>query len=95
MLISMVQAWIAIARATAAHRRSSAEGSSTWKENIEWEGTIKTVVEPGKIWRVWYHATTWPARSDSLVEFRPGDRVKVTGRQGLTLSIEPWETNDK
>lgn len=78
MLLSIVQAWIAL---FAAQRFTVCK--------TEWEGKIETVVEQGKIWRVWYKATTWSARSDSSVEFHPGDWVKVIGRQGLTLFIEP------
>ena len=78
MLLSIIQAWIAL---------FAAQQSTVCK--TEWEGKIEPVVEQGKTWRVWYHATTWSARSDRSVEFHPGDWVKVIGRQGLTLFIEP------
>lgn len=80
MLLSLVQAWLA---------------SFTAQQPVvcktEWEGKVETIVEQGKIWWVWYNATSWSARSDSSVEFHPGDWVKVTGRQGSTLFIEPLE----
>ena len=82
MLLSIFQAWIA----------SFATQQPTVCK-VEWEGKIEAVMEQGKIWRVWYNATTWSARSDISVEFHPGDWVKVIGRQGLTLFIEPLENN--
>lgn len=82
MLISMVQAWIAL------FATQQATGCKP-----EWEGKIETVVEQGKTWRVRHNATTWSARSDSAADFRPGDWVRVIGRQGLTLFIEPLQEN--
>lgn len=82
MLLTIVQAWIA-----------SFKLQQPTVSKTEWEGKIEAVVEQGKIWRVWYDATTWTARSNGSTEFHPGDWVKVVGREDLTLLIEPWENN--
>lgn len=65
----------------------------SWHEQSlsEWEGKVDEIVEPGKRWRVKHQATLWFARSHQLVNLSPGDGVKVVGRKGLILFIEPIE----
>lgn len=58
------------------------------------EGRIARVIEPNKIWQVWYKATYWSARSRTTANFRPGDLVRVVEREGLVLFIEPLDTED-
>lgn len=67
----------------------------TWQAGaleVKRDGKVDTVVEQGKAWRVKYHSTVWPARSTTWICLSPGDEVKVVGREGLVLSIEPLET---
>jgi membrane protein implicated in regulation of membrane protease activity len=59
------------------------------------EGTIASVIEPGKIWQVWHRASYWYARSHKQANFRPGERVRVVEQQDLLLFIEPLETDDQ
>lgn len=84
MILSIVQSWLA---SFAVQQPTACKA--------EWEGKVKAVVEPGKIWWVWHNATAWSARSHTSADFRPGDWVKVIDRQGSTLIIEPWEPSQQ
>ena len=44
--------------------------------------------DPG---RVWIHSESWLARADRPL--RPGERVRVVGRAGLTLLVQPLDSN--
>lgn len=57
------------------------------------EGKIARVLEPGKKWQVQYASTFWSAQTHSLADLQPGDWVKVIGRQGIILLIEPIDTD--
>ncbi|MGA7935850.1 MAG: hypothetical protein WCA35_20025, partial [Kovacikia sp.] len=46
------------------------------------EGKISRVIEPNRIWQVWYQATYWSARSHIPANFRPGDLVRVVKQEG-------------
>lgn len=50
---------------------------------------IVTTVEGEKLQRVHYQATEWNARSCCPAAFAVGDRVRVIGRDNITLIIEP------
>jgi membrane protein implicated in regulation of membrane protease activity len=58
------------------------------------EGKITEVIEPGRKWQVRHQATFWLARSHSSTNFCPGDLVRIVKREGLTLFIEPLETEE-
>lgn len=55
------------------------------------EGKIDEIIEEGKIWRVRYLATYWFARSGKEIDIDVGDYIKVVGRKGLVLWIEPLD----
>jgi membrane protein implicated in regulation of membrane protease activity len=55
----------------------------------EYEGKIDKIIESGKVWRVYHKATFWFARSQRSVNFHIGDFVRVVGRRGTVLLIEP------
>jgi membrane protein implicated in regulation of membrane protease activity len=63
--------------------------------SFDQEGKIDKVIEPGRVWRVAHKATFWFARSHADANFRPGDWVKVVGREGIVLLIEPMEDDEK
>ena len=53
------------------------------------EAVIDRVVHPGKEWRVRYQASFWKARAAGPhLDLEPGDRVRVVGRQNLSLLIQ-------
>lgn len=58
------------------------------------EGKVDKVIETGKIWRVRYLATYWAARSHQKIHLTAGDYIRVVGRKGLVLLIEPLEKQD-
>jgi membrane protein implicated in regulation of membrane protease activity len=53
------------------------------------QGEVIKVVRPEKEWRVRFQATDWTARSLNPLVLHPGDRVRVTNIQNITLWIEP------
>jgi membrane protein implicated in regulation of membrane protease activity len=57
------------------------------------EGKIARVLEPGKKWQVQYASTLWSAQTPALAHLKPGDWVKVIGRQGIILLIEPIDND--
>lgn len=57
------------------------------------EGKIARVLEPGKKWQVQYASTFWSAQTRGLTNLQPGDWVKVIGRQGIILLIEPIDND--
>ena len=58
------------------------------------EGRIDRVVETGKAWRVRCLATYWAARSHQTIHLTTGDYIRVVGRKGLILFIEPLEKQE-
>ncbi len=73
------------------------------------EGKIDAVIEPGKVWRVRHLATFWMARTGKPAagepvagkppvgeprDFAAGDYIKIVGRKGLVLFIEPFEPGE-
>lgn len=56
---------------------------------IEDEATIEAVIQPGRLWRVYYQGTSWKARSNQNVSLEVGDTVYVVDRQNITLIVEP------
>lgn len=60
----------------------------------EQEGKVSEVIEPGRVWRVSHQASFWFARSHKQINLVPGDRVRVTNREGIVLFIEPLETEE-
>jgi membrane protein implicated in regulation of membrane protease activity len=56
-------------------------------------GTIDKVVRQGYEWRVRFNGTYWTARSSHPVKLQPGDQVRIMGRQGTMLLIEPVEAS--
>lgn len=81
-MVSVVQAFIAF---FAAHKTQLSPNQ---------EGKIDKIVEPGKVWRVSHKATFWFARSHRPANFHPGDWVKVVGREGIVLFIEPMDSEE-
>jgi len=79
----------------------------SWTEMVLWaksrplvptddsEGRIDAEIEIGKVWRVRHLATFWTARSHKRGEFKIGDYIRVVGRKGLILFIEPLESNEQ
>lgn len=61
--------------------------------DIEVAGEVTKVLKPGVKWRIKYMATFWSARSQVVLNLSPGDEVKVTGRRGGALLIEPVDKN--
>jgi len=57
--------------------------------DVEVAGEVTKVLKPGREWRVKSMATFWVARSQVVLNLNPGDEVKVTGREGGALLIEP------
>jgi membrane protein implicated in regulation of membrane protease activity len=57
--------------------------------DVEVSGEVTKVLKPGREWRVKSMATFWIARSQVILNLDPGDEVKVTGRKGGALLIEP------
>jgi membrane protein implicated in regulation of membrane protease activity len=57
--------------------------------DVEVVGEVTKVLKPGQEWRVKSMATFWSARSQVVLNLGPGDEVKVTGRKGGALLIEP------
>lgn len=55
------------------------------------EAVVENEIEPGKFGRVRYQASRWKARCDSATAIAKDSRVRVLGRQGLTLIVEPIE----
>lgn len=55
------------------------------------EGKIDAVIEVGKVWRVRHLATYWSARSHKKINLVVGECIRVVGRKGLVLLIEPME----
>ncbi|MEM6597481.1 MAG: hypothetical protein AAF810_12965 [Cyanobacteria bacterium P01_D01_bin.36] len=80
---------------------------TAWSEIVLWaksqafmsieesEGRIDAELESGKVWRVRHLATFWAARSHQKSDFKIGDYIRVVGRKGLTLFIEPIESNEQ
>ncbi|MEM6866912.1 MAG: NfeD family protein [Cyanobacteria bacterium P01_C01_bin.121] len=61
--------------------------------DIDVTGEVTKVLKPGREWRVKSMATFWVAHSQVIVNLDPGDEVKVTGREGGALLIEPVDRN--
>lgn len=57
------------------------------------EGKVAQVLEPGRKWQVQYASTLWSAQAPARAHLKPGDWVKVIGRQGIILLIEPTEND--
>jgi membrane protein implicated in regulation of membrane protease activity len=56
-------------------------------------GTVEETITSTQAGRVWYQATSWPARlynSDDGVTLEPKTSVTVVGRQGLTALVEAY-----
>ena len=51
------------------------------------EGVVDAVLEPAKEWRIKVQGVYWRARSKVKTNFRPGDRIRVTGRDEGKLLI--------
>lgn len=60
----------------------------------DYEGEVVAVVKPGRVWQVCYKASFWLARSRTSVDFRPGDWIRVVGRWGIVLIVEPLERDE-
>lgn len=58
------------------------------------KGTIAKVLKQGEEYRVRYTATSWSIQSETAVTLKPGDEVKVIGRKGNVLLIEPFQETD-
>ncbi len=43
--------------------------------------------------RIWIHSESWQARSDRPL--KQGEAVRITGRNGLVLSVQPLDTGEK
>ncbi len=58
------------------------------------EAVVDEVILPGKIGRVFYSGSWWPARCDQSVSLQPGETVHVLGVQDITLLVEPVAVRD-
>jgi hypothetical protein len=57
---------------------------------ITQEATVRRVLVPGLEWQIGFQGSFWKARSIfPNVDFMPGSRVYVVGRQNLILLIQP------
>ncbi len=59
------------------------------------EGKVDDIIEPGKVWRIRHLATFWTARAGKGRDFAAGDYIKIVGRKGLILFIEPLEPDEQ
>jgi len=99
MIFYTIRAWLqslgqlfAWADTDTIHAKQILEGNALEDEILE--GRIDAILEGRKVWRVRYLATFWTARSGKEERFSPGDYIKIVGRKGLVLLIEPMEEND-
>jgi hypothetical protein len=58
-------------------------------EVSETTAIVIQAIRPGELGRVNYQATSWPARCAHNVVLLPDDIVHVTGRDNITLLVEP------
>lgn len=60
------------------------------RKRMEQEAIVTDVSRQGREWRVRYQGTFWTAYCTLPdMEFYPGDRVYVVGRQNIALMILP------
>lgn len=52
------------------------------------EGVVVDVVHEHKEWRIQVYGVFWFARAATNLSFKPGDTVRVVGRQGIKLIID-------
>jgi membrane-bound serine protease (ClpP class) len=77
---------VALAAALRAHRRAPASGDATLIGH-----PARVLVWSGTRGQVSVHGERWSARADMALE--PGASVRVRGREGLTLLVEPGPSN--
>jgi membrane protein implicated in regulation of membrane protease activity len=53
------------------------------------QGEVIKVIRQEKEWRVRFRATDWTARSTRALVLRPGDLIRITDIENITLWIEP------
>lgn len=53
------------------------------------EGVVVDVVCQHKEWVVRVYGIYWHARTPTEASFKPGDSIRIVGRQGTKLLIEP------
>lgn len=63
-----------------------------WKRHSQFAkelgtGVIDKVVSSGYRYRIYFRGSWWSARSENPSSFQPGDIVRVTSRENLTLLI--------
>lgn len=96
ILINLVLAWKSVWKMLSLWNPLPAW--QTWQPGVlevKHEGKVDEVVEEGKAWRVKHNSTLWLARSTDWIILSPGDEVKVVGRKGLILFIEPLEMRNQ
>lgn len=57
-------------------------------EQIEKQAIVDEIIEPGKLVRVRFHGSWWPAVCHPKISLKPGDIVYVIGRENITLLVE-------
>lgn len=79
------------------HDSSPSKRSLSWNINftdepiipIDGEGVVDCVIYPYQKGRIYFRGSWWPARCEEEVKLLTGQRVKVIGRQNITLIVQP------
>jgi membrane protein implicated in regulation of membrane protease activity len=50
--------------------------------------TVDTVISPQQNGRIRFQGTWWPARSLQATAFEPNEKVRVIGRDNITILVE-------
>lgn len=69
----------------ASHQRPSISSTISFHD----EATVESPIYPDRAGRVQFEGTGWPARTAAPTALLPGTRVRVIGRQNITLIVEP------
>jgi hypothetical protein len=65
-------------------------------DSLSMEATVDQPICPGQSGRIRFQASWWPARCQYPVHLKKGSRVKIIGRDNITLLVEPlsWPACD-
>lgn len=53
------------------------------------EAIVVKAIEPFRVGRIRFQGSWWSARCNQDITLRPGELVRVVGRQNITLLVEP------